>query len=69
MKEHRPFLSRKRDCLFIQMYSIFVIVIPCDEWGMLQLVYSNRKLKAAKLRGTLDDVSFSCSAGVVYDVL
>lgn len=35
----------------------------CDECGMWRLVYATRKLKAAeirKLRGTSDDLSFSC---------
>ena len=37
----------------------------CDECGMWRLVYANRKLKAAeirKIRGTLDDLTFSCGA-------
>ena len=38
-------------------------MLLCDECGMWRLLYANRKLKAAKirqLRGTLDDLSFSC---------
>ena len=47
-------------------------MLMCDKCGMWRLVYANRKLKAAeicKLRGTLDDLSFSCGADLHEDRL
>jgi len=42
-------------------------MLICDECGMWRLVYSTKKLKAAeicKLRGALDDLSFSCGVNL-----
>ena len=70
VEEHRPSLqkiTKKRLPFYpsVQHVRNCNTMLLCDECGMWRLVYANRKLKAAeirKLRGTLDDLSFSCGA-------
>ena len=70
VEEHRPSLQKitnKRLPFYpsVQHVRNCNTMLMCDECGMWRLAYANRKLKAAeirKLRGTLDDLSFSCGA-------
>ena len=69
VEEHRPLqkITTKRLPFYpsVQHVRNCNTMLMCDECGMWRLVYATRKLKAAeirKLRGTLDDLSFSCGA-------